>query len=919
MRDQTRWLWFLVLWMLASAPGQAMAQGAEVSSAQARGAQYVFIIDDSGSMSAQTSGGPPADPERLSVFAARSLMSMLDDADEATVVRLNSADDGEPVLPIGPLSEQRARIEAALSLDSKLSSYAGQNTPCATALKAAQQELNRVRRPHVAQVVIFLTDGECTGAAPEPTAYLNGLESHKEGLFKFYLLRFRGRDYTRSLATLAAQTGGEAAEISASDPTAILQPFANALSRSQGYEAYLLGPGRAQLEAHRGARRVRLLAVAPDKGQPLSLSLVPTRRGSVDAAPMGAAREGVHQYKSGKRFRYVALDYKPGDAPVEVKVAGAGNDWKVVAVPEYRLFVDVVVHGGDCGAAGEQVQFVEVGSKVCVKARLVNDAGQPVTIDVAGRGTEASIRYAGPGQQPATLPANRMGDDAVFSIERANLERGDHVFHPLIKMVTPGTQTALSLRGAARSLQVSSHSVEAVPGQLALGQLVPGDEQYLQLSLRGNFPESQGRMVVEGRANVPDCVTFELSGAAEGKDLALVPEQQYTLAVRVAPYCGATSFSKDVTTALRLEFDKAASSRTPPAVVIPVRFSLSSKLELPDALRIKLTGGSRAEVEGAIKGNFKRPLIFKVLMPPESERGSGWPQTRLRLGFMDAKRALIMGKGKRGTFATTHELTIAAGAGDRLALAALTDACCEAGSWRTEVTLIAKNGSKEAIRIPVEIDVEDAGMWGCWGHTILMSIGGLLLLLVILYIVNMFRNSSFIDRNILASKLVPLRWDEWGEPQPQANQLEEVKRMVRRAMPHHARALAWLRGNPLRFGLPGGHYEESAQLYLEPARDVHRSSIQLVSERDLFSHARANPNQHVGRIYATAKGGLYIFCFPDRNGRLGRLEFPEPLDSGWDSYGDEEFKPQLVRLKRHELLDVNADREADTAAGWRVG
>jgi Mg-chelatase subunit ChlD len=908
-----------MLWAILSVPALAWAQGAEVSSAQARGAQYVFIIDDSGSMSAQTSGGPAADPERLSVFAARSLMSMLDDADEATVIRLNGADDGEAVLPIGPLSEQRARIEAALSLDSKLASYAGQNTPCASSLRAAQQELNRVRRPHVAQVVIFLTDGECTGAAPEPGAYLRGVESHKDGLFKFYLLRFRGRDYTRTLATLATQTGGEASEISASDPTAILQPFANALSRSQGYEAYLLSPGRAQLEAHRGARRVRLLAVAPDKGQPIGLSLAPTRRGSVEASPMGGVREGVHQYKGGKRFRYAALDYKPGDAPIEVKVSGAGNDWKVVAVPEYRLFVDLQVSAGDCGSAGEQVQFVEVGSAVCVKARLVNDAGQPVTVDVAGRGTEASIRYTGPGAAPATLPANRLGDDAVFSIERANLERGDHVFHPLIKMVTPGTQTAITLRGAARSLQVSSHSVEAVPGHFELGQLVPGDEQYLQLTLHGNFPESRGRMVVEGRANVPDCVTFELSGAAEGKEVALVPEQQYTMTVRVAPYCGATSFSKDVTTALRLEFDKAASSRTPPAVVIPVRFSLSSKLELPDALHIKLKGGDRAEAEGLIKGNFKRPLVFKVLMPPEGERGAGWPAGRLRMGFLDAKHALIAGKGKRGSLATSHELTISAGAGDKLALAALSDACCEPGSWRTEVTLIARTGSKEAIRIPVEIEVEEAGVWGCWGRTILMSAAGLLLLLLAAYIFNMFRNSSFLDRNLLSSKLVPLRWDEWGEPQPQANQLEEIKRLVKRAMPFHQRALCWLRANPLRFGLPGGHYEEAAQLYLEPARDVHRSSLQLVPERDLLTQARSAPNQHVGRIYAIAKGGLYIFCFPDRNGRLGRLEFPEPMDGGWDSYGDEEYKAQLVRLKRHELLDVNTDREADTAAGWRVG
>ena len=92
----------------------ALAQG-EVSSAQARTAQYVFVIDDSGSMSKQTRGGPPADPDRLSVFAVRSLLSMLDDADEVTVVRLNGPSDSEAIAPISALKTSRgARIRTPI-------------------------------------------------------------------------------------------------------------------------------------------------------------------------------------------------------------------------------------------------------------------------------------------------------------------------------------------------------------------------------------------------------------------------------------------------------------------------------------------------------------------------------------------------------------------------------------------------------------------------------------------------------------------------------------------------------------------------------------------------------------------------------------------------------------------------------------
>lgn len=898
----------------------ALAQG-EVSSAQARTAQYVFVIDDSGSMSKQTRGGPPADPDRLSVFAVRSLLSMLDDADEVTVVRLNGPSDGESIAPISALRTGRAGRVKQLDLSNTLAAYRGQHTPCKVALDAVKQELNRANRSNVAQVVFFLTDGECTGEPPEASDFLSGLSSHEAGLFKFFLLRFKGREYSRSLVSIARATDGEETLVSAQDPTTILKPFASALSRSQGYEAYLLQPGKSELEAHHAARRVRLLAVAPDQGQDLSFKISPTRQGEAPQA-LAAPRKGVHQYADGRRYRYAALDYKPGTTPISISIGGAGNDWKVVAVPEYRLFVDVSLTAGNCGERGEEVQFVEVGASVCATVSLVNEDGEVVTESVAGRSTEALVRYSAPNStSPSELPGNRLGDKASFTLERVNLERGDHIFRPTLKLDVPGAPgKKLVLKGSARTLQVSSRSIQAVPPRFDLGELVPGSEIYNELTINGNFPPSNGRMVVEGRDGVPECVTFELSGVEEGKSQKITPNQTYSLAVKIASYCGHASFTREVDTALRIEFDRAASSRTVPSVVLPVKFSLVNKIGLPKAIVSKIDGGKSEDLAIELTGNHKKAVTFKALIPPKSERG-GWPAEDLDVVFLDEDGDVI--EAKEGA-ALTREVTFGAGGKPTpLRLRATSDACCVGGKYKTELALVPLAGSKEVVRVPVEVEVIEAGVWSCWGPFILWCIFGLLLLLLLLYIANMFRQSSFLRRDLLASQLVPLRWDDWGEPEAQSRQSDDVKRMVRRCMPFWRRALNWLKANPLKFGLPGNAYYETVQLYLEPARDVSRSRVVLLPERDLYQDLRRNPNVGKGRMFACARGGMLFFAVPGSDGRLGRLQFLDEFGGGYDSgWGDEDEAGEdleVQRLRKDELLTIDSEREADTAAGWRVG
>jgi Mg-chelatase subunit ChlD len=252
--------------LLAVLPAPVRAQ-AEAREASTRAAQFVLVIDDSRSMD-------KTDPNRLAVFAAQALFSMLDDRDEVSIVRLNGPVQGETPPPIEPLATNREAMQRLLG--GRIAAYGGNNTTCRSALQATQRLLNQAYRPNVAQVVLFLTDGACTPAAterPDPAAFLGGLRSHEEDLFQFYLLRFVGLDVSPELGALARQTGGDTIEVGSTDPTAILHAFATALSRSQGYEAALLTPEDPEIAAHRGAKRVRLLAVARGQSPPLGLAV----------------------------------------------------------------------------------------------------------------------------------------------------------------------------------------------------------------------------------------------------------------------------------------------------------------------------------------------------------------------------------------------------------------------------------------------------------------------------------------------------------------------------------------------------------------------------------------------------------------------------------------------------------------------
>lgn len=870
-------------------------------------------------MAKAVDGERAADPDRLAVFAVRSLVSMLDPNDEVSLVRLNGPRSGHAPPPIEPLARNAPQILGLLTVTSPLAAYDGKVTPCRSALDATAALLEEAYRPNVAQVVIFLTDGACTPQAeetPDAQSFLGRLRAHRDGLFQLYLLRFRGRQYTPALARIAEATGGQAIEVSGADPTEILEPFADALTRSQGYEAEVLTPREREIAAHRGAKRVRLLAVAEGEGSPLGF-VVADRRGHQPQL-LGHVVSDRHRYGSGRVFRYAAVDYRPGTEPVTVDVTGGGAGWKVVAVPEYRLFARLALHEGDCDEPGPELHgSAETGSSVCAVVTLEDEKGEVVDAGSAGGGVEASIRFHRADDAAArAVPMNRAGEAARFTYPYRNLPRERYVVEPVLQLRLAGRDQSVTLPTPPQSLQVTSFEVTPQPATVDFGALRPGDRPPGQsIVFRGNFPPTPGRLEVADRAEIPSCVTFSLAGEEEGKPVAILEGQIYSLEVRVDPYCGPHSLpGRLIDTPLRLVFDTAPGGHRLPTVTMPSRMTLDYAIEVPTDITVELKAGQGAAAAIEVRGNQSRPLVLRAVLPPVDGR-RGWPK-HLDLTLDPADRN---GDGGRHAVADTLTYDPARGAPGRLDLRFDSDACCEAGRYTSQLGLVPAGGTWSGERpppliVPLTAVVAGRGLWACYGGRLLWLLALLALVLVVLYLVNMVRNSRWLPRDGLGEVLVPLRWGGMGAAEPVNKARPEVRDLVRRSLTFRDRAAVWFRSNPLKFGLPGGAYNETVELLLVPNTQVSRSQVRLVPGRGFLEHVQSNPEQYVGRLFARAETGtITVFTVP-RGTRVGRLESERLTAIG----ADPNAKPKLVRLRRERLLDPTDHREPGRAAGWQI-
>lgn len=907
----------LALWL-----GLSTVLGAQPDSdertTEDRAAQFVFVLDDSLSMSHANDGEEAADPNRLAVFAVRSLITMLDDLDEVSLVRMNGPLAGEEPLPLDSLARQRRQIEKMLENNAVLPRYEGKQTPCSSALEAVGRLLEEAYRPGVAQVVLFLTDGRCNDGAVDPKGFLTHLRSHRDGIFQLYLLRFRGRQFSAALEELAEASGGQAIEVGSENPTALLEPFADALTRSQGYEADLLTPRRTRLAAHRGARRVRLLAVARGAGRDLEFE-VRDRRGQVPPGAENPPQTGVYRYGQGATYRYATLEYRPGTTEVDVEITGAGGEWKVVAVPEYRLFVRLEMRRGECSLGGERRDHsIAAGETLCAVIQVVDEEGRVVSGELAGRGLEAGLRLT---RQDSATPvvreydANQQGRRAEFVFEQPHLEAGVWSLEPLVRLA--GTHGDRSLPSRSHTLQAVTVNVGVEPREVEFGALVPGQNAGGEVvRIEGNFPPTQGRLEVVDRSTIPACVGFTLGDVGEGQPLPILQGQSYSLALRVAPYCGPESFDRRFTVQLRLLLDRAEGQDLP-SQILTAHFGLTYKIEFPPEVAVRLRAGESQRVTVPILGNWSREQDFEVHFDGSAANGR-WPTKGLLIGPVGE---------------TEGRVRLSPAGGEALEAQIEAAACCAAGNYEMRLELRPVAGGGEAVlpdgkprlrtlQVPVLIAVDSAGLWACRGALILRGILVLILALLVVYVVSMFRNSSFFSRKHLAAGLVPLRWDPYGAPIRHPRSQQDVKSLVWSGLRPGARILAWLRANPLVFGLPGRRYRETVELLLQPERRADRSRLSLVSERDHLERLQTRPERGTGRLFARALGGRghLFYAVPKGGVRIGRL-VPENLaERELTAKGEE--KAKVLRLKKRQRLIhpiPEQEREEGRAAGWQLG
>jgi hypothetical protein len=154
----------------------------------------------------------------------------------------------------------------------------------------------------------------------------------------------------------------------------------------------------------------------------------------------------------------------------------------------------------------------------------------------------------------------------------------------------------------------------------------------------------------------------------------------------------------------------------------------------------------------------------------------------------------------------------------------------------------------------------------------------------------------------------------YGTAQEDKRAAGRVHQVVKRNLKLQDRALAWLKANPLKIGLPGHEYHETVYLTLTP-KSVQHLAMGVVETRDKYSDVQKNPEMAVGQIFATARhGGVEFFGVPDDEGRFGAVS----MQGSYGGYAMDD-EPEVQRIRREQLIDNNGEKREGEPAGWRVG
>ena len=314
-------------------------------------------------------------------------------------------------------------------------------------------------------------------------------------------------------------------------------------------------------------------------------------------------------------------------------------------------------------------------------------------------------------------------------------------------------------------------------------------------------------------------------------------------------------------------------------------------------IELRLRTGEERDVVIDLGQDSRPDLDFVARLIPSQEEV--WRKGLLSLSLADA-----------GFPGATEQRLPHDPAGRRLRLRASARLCSPAGEYGSalEVEAVKKltdlpAGAPERLSVILHVEA------GPSCAAVKTRAGGLALLVVLvgLYVRQMFFRSSFLSPELLAGSLQPLRWNDSGLTEG-AGRGEDLRGRVARQLPLWRRALAWLGANPLLFGLPWQRYEETVQIDLGRRPDV--LSLTLIPKRKAFEYFKAHPEESRRRLFATADrgGGIVFFGMPDAEGRIGPLVPERPL------------RPeQLTTLAGVRLVEPEPEDKYDRRpAGWAI-
>lgn len=247
--------------------------------------------------------------------------------------------------------------------------------------------------------------------------------------------------------------------------------------------------------------------------------------------------------------------------------------------------------------------------------------------------------------------------------------------------------------------------------------------------------------------------------------------------------------------------------------------------------------------------------------------------------------------------------------GRTLWLRAQADACADPDAYEGTLevweTAFAGRSPRRLHALPLRVKVGEEGI-RCVAARSVPWMAGLVPLTLVLYMLGMCLNSTFISATELETRIKPVKKTnvDWGADETRHGTVQEA---VRRDFGFRSRAVAWLKANPLIFGMPGQRYEESVELLI----GNQGLSIAVRPERRLIKAAEEEaPSPQDGRLFVSAtSGGVAFFGSTDRSGRVCNFRVEEL--NGWRWAGTKVLEPDESTYDTRRAED-------HVRRGWKI-